>query len=243
MKLSAIKTLKSQRLVSAAVKYMLWQRLSTMASTFPRLARAELNAHKSASAQKVVQAFETTRSEFWELFQYAESVGTSYDIPEELDRMTTTPRKPTPNDQIEKLAEATGLPAGTIKANMEANRAKALGVAMETRTALEAAVFEGEFKALDDEENQCDPDCPADQLDAQAEKLVLWLATWAKPDWAELILIKADRARLAKLSGIEDAEKDGATYYPCDDGSEAASRGQTRAMEAAMLKAEREFSH
>lgn len=239
MKLSHITTrISSQRLIAATVKYMLWQRLSTMAATFPRLARAEMNAHKSATAQKVVASFEQTRSEFWTVFAVAESRGIEYDISEELDRMTTTPRKPTSLDQINKLAEATGLPAGTIQANMEANRMKALGTAMETRTALETAVYEGEFKTIDDDESAIDPECPADQMDAQAEKVVLWLATWNKPDWAELVIIKNDRALLHKLSEIEEVTD---TTHGVDELiTKHDSYGATRAMEAALLKAERE---
>lgn len=240
MKLSQITTrISSQRLIAATIKYMLWQRLSTMAATFPRLARAEMNAHKSATAQRVVANFEQTRSEFWTVFAVAESRGVEYDISEELDRMTTTPRKPTSLDQINKLAEATGMPVGTIQANMEAQRMKALGTAMETRAALETAVYEGEFKTIDDDEtNEIDPECPAEQMDAQAEKLVLWLATWNKPDWAELVIIKNDRALLHKLSEIEEVTDTG---YGVDELiTKHDSYGATRAMEAALLKAERE---
>jgi len=209
-----------------------------MAATFPRLARAEMNAHKSATAQKVVTNFENTRSEFWTVFAVAESRGIEYDIPEELDRMTTTPRKPTSLEQINKLAEATGLSVATIQTNMEATRMKALGQAMETRSALESAVFEGEFKVDGDVEEQgIDPECAADQIDAQAEKLVLWLATWNKPDWAELVIIKNDREILHDLSQIEDREDHNHGF---DGDVTSSARGATRAMEAALIKAERE---
>ena len=230
--------LSSQRLIASTQKFMLWSRLSSMVATYPRLARAEMNAHKSATAQKVVTNFDNTLAEFWTVYAAAASRGLEYDINEELDRMTSTPRKVTPADQIAKLAEATGLPIGTIQKNMEEQRVKALASSRETRSALEQRIFEAEFSVMDSEdEDALDPECTAEMIDAQAEKLVLWLATWSKPDWAELIVIKKDRELLVKLSDIEDKED---TTHGVDEEITSLSRGATRAMEAALKKAERE---
>lgn len=201
MKLSQILTFSSQRLISACLRYMLWQRLSTIVATFPRLARAEMNAHRSEGARKVIANFEQQRAEFWTIFAEAESIGTDYDINAELDRMSSTPRKPASPEQIKQLAEATGLSAKTIESNMQEQRSKALATQMESRKSVEVALYEGEFKNT---ETELDPEVPADQLDAQAEKLVLWLATWTKPDYAELMVIRKDRELLAKLSAIEE---------------------------------------
>lgn len=225
MKLSKVTTsIKSQRLVSAAVKYMLWQRLSSITATYPRLARAEMNAHKSETARKTVKKFEETRSEFWTIFAEAESRGIDYDITAELDRMTSTPRKAPPAEQIKQLAEATGLSAKTIEANMQEQRTKALGLAMETRKALEVTLYEGEFTNTEDD--SIDPEVPAEQIDAQAEKLVLWLATWSKPDFGELMLIKADREMLNKLAEMEEVA-DTSEHY--DGTPVAVTRGSLRA--------------
>jgi len=221
MKLSQIVTLKSQRMVTASIRYMLWQRLSTVVSTFPRLARAEMNAHRSEAAQKVVANFEQVRSEFWCLFAEAESRGMNYDIEEELDRLSSTPRKPASPEQIKQLADATGLSSRTIESNMQEERSKALGKQMESRKAVGIALYEGEFQNTED----LDPEVKAEQLDAQAEKLVMWLATWSKPDYAELMLIRKDRELLAKLSEIEEVA-DTSEHY---DGSPVAvSRGALR---------------
>lgn len=201
MKLSQILTFNSQRLISASLRYMLWQRLSAIVAMFPRLARAEMNAHRSEGARKVISSFETQRSEFWSIFAIAESNGTEYDITAELDRMSSTPRKPASAEQVKQLAEATGLSAKTIEANMQEQRSKALALQMESRKSVEVALYEGEFSQT---ETELDPTVPAEQLDAQAEKLVLWLSTWTKPDYAELMLIRKDRELLHKLSEIED---------------------------------------
>lgn len=236
MKLSSITTLlSSQRLIGSTQRFMLWSRLSAMVATYPRLARAELNAHKSATALKVVQQFDNTLSEFWTIYAEAASRGLEYDISEELDRMTSSPRKATSSDQVEKLAEATGLPVATIRDNLEAQRNKALANSMETRSALEQRIYEAEFSVVDaEDENALDPTCSAELIDAQAEKLVLWLATWSKPDWAELMVIKADRELLSKLSDIEEVSDE----VPGFDGvSTAASRGELRSVHINNLKA------
>lgn len=229
MKLSQITTLlSSQRLVAATHRYMLWSRLSAMVATYPRLARAEMNAHKSASALKVVQQFDSTLAEFWAIYAVSSSRGMEYDIAEELDRMTSTPRKMTPADQIAKLAEATGLPITTITETMQKQRNTAMAQAIETRAALEQRIYDAEFSGVDaEDENALDPECSAEIIDSQAEKLVLWLATWSKPDWAELVVIKADREMLIKRAEIEEHVDE----TPGFDGvSTAASRGELRSV-------------
>jgi hypothetical protein len=224
MKHSQITTLlSSQRLIGATQRFMLWSRLSSMVASYPRLARAEMNAHKSETARKVVTQFEQTRSEFWSIYAEASSRGLEYDIAEELDRMTTTARKPTPLAQLEQLAQATGLPLSTLKANMEQSRMKALGVAMETRTALEATIYEGEFSNVDEE---LDPEVSAELVDQQAEKLVLWLATWSKPDYAELMIIKTDREYILQQCEKEENQD---TTPGIDEQAQAEANGARRA--------------
>jgi len=209
MKYANVLTLNSSRLINSTIRYAIFVKLSYLVTVFQRLPGAEKNAHRSERARELVQSFDRITSEFWALFAEALERGINIDFREEVEKLTGR-TSPLPDEkQMAAVADATGISISTIRAKAIEDRARELGRKQEAMSGLIARLEEREF-VVTDEDEVGDIDIKASAVLGQLEKLGVWLGTWSKPDYAELILLKQDRIRLEEIAEREDALEQGA---------------------------------
>lgn len=212
MKLSQIKnSIGSQRLITAAIRDMLWQNLSSMTFNAPRLARAQLNAHRSQGAKKVVDQFNEKSANFWTLFAIADSRGMQYDVEEEVLKLTSKPPKMSSDAELEKLAEISGFTIDRIKEDEKKAYIKKMALADNKFAVALAAVMDGEFQNIEDEEAMDDRlTIKAEKLSDLADSLQEWLMSWDKKDFGEITIVKEDIATIktfvAREENVDDTE-------------------------------------
>jgi hypothetical protein len=206
MKLSTIKnSIKSQRLITSAIRDMLWQNLSSLTFNAPRLARAQMNAHRSDGAQKVVDQFNKKSANFWALFAMADSRGMQYDVEDEIMKLTNKTPKMSSDAELEKLAISSGFPIERIKADEKKAYMKKMAMVDEKFKVALAAVMDGEFQGIEDTETMDERiTIKAEKLSDLADNLQEWLISWDKPDYAEMIIVKKDIATIQKFVEIEE---------------------------------------
>jgi hypothetical protein len=210
MKLATLRTLNSNKVARAVAQYVQFVAISQMASAIPRLPNAEKMADRSVPAQLVVNKFNDNMVTFWTVTQY---LSDTHDVVIDVETLCAkavvkkiTAVKP---EELKALAEATGLSVADVTAKRQATFAKALAQESANYKSLLDRVNGSEFCGGEFDELEVSATVAHDKC----VEVASWIATWDKPDYAELVLIKADRLTLEKLALIEEQSKEGAPDY------------------------------
>ena len=212
MKLAILKTLNSTKVARSVAQSVQFVSLAQMASAIQRLPNAEKMAHRSVPAQLVVNKFEDNLATFWTITEYLKD---SHDVIIDVETLCAkavvkkmTAVKP---EELKALAEATGLSIADVTAKRQATFAKALAQESANYEALVDRVNSNEFCGGEFD----DLEVSATVAHDKCVEVASWIATkWDNPDYAELILIKADRVRLEKLALIEQQSEEGTPDMP-----------------------------
>lgn len=239
MKLATLKTLHSTKVARAVAQFAQFVSLAQMASAIPRLANAEKMADRSVPAQLVVNKFNDNMVTFWTTTQYlSDSHDVVIDVETLCAKAVSKKMSAIKPEELKAIAEATGLSIAEVTAKRQATYAKALAAETHNYETLLDRVNASEFCGGDFDEQEVS----AEVAHNKAVEVAAWIGTWDKPDYAELMLIKADRLRLEKLALIEQQSAEGAPDYEELGGAptEHATSSQLRQALLAARKAEAE---
>jgi len=210
MKLATLKTLNSKMVARSVAQYVQFVALAQMASNIARLPNAEKMAHRSIPAQVMVNRFETNLATYWTINQYlSDSHDVVIDVETACAKAVSKKMSTIKPEEMKALAEATGLSIAEVTAKRQATFAKALAAESANYEMLLDRVNAGEFTGGEFDELEVSATVAHDK----AVEVATWISTWDKPDYAELVLIKADRVRLEKLALIEQQSEEGAPDY------------------------------
>jgi hypothetical protein len=228
MKASKTALFNSRRAAQSVLGYAQFVAMGVMAGNINRLPAAEKMAHRSKPALLLVEKMEYARACYWTLTQ---ALGDTYDVVHDLDaavdKAVVTRVAVIKPEEMKALADATGLTVAEVTAKRQEQYAKAYA-SEETRARdLKLFIESGEF---------VDP-IELDRIEIDAEKahakvveVASWIATWTKPDYAELMLLKADRLLIEQWALIELASTEGAPSTDEEQPEEHMSSAERKAL-------------
>jgi hypothetical protein len=204
MKLSQVLNLGSDRAVTTVLSRAATSQCSHAWGNYKKLTRALPYANTNANAEKAVnEADAKIKQHSGAFFQIVAQLGAKsfvLDVDQTIDYVTSSTRAKT-NDDITKLAAATGLSEAVLrKADIE-KRAKAQMQAEQLRAGFKSRFGEMEFSA--DADDNTDPDISAESVLKAVQSLILQIATWDKPDYAAIMILRADEKNLETIATRE----------------------------------------
>lgn len=208
MKASKTALFNSRRAAQSVLGFAQFVAMGIMAGNINRLPAAEKMAHRSKPAMLLVDKMNHARACYWTLTQ---ALGDTYDVVHDLDsavdKAVVTRISAIKPEEMKALADATGLTITEVTAKRQEQYAKAYASEEARAHDLKLFIESGEF--LDPIELD-DIEIDAEKAHAKIVEAASWIATWSKPDYAELMLLKADRLMVEQWALIEQASEEGA---------------------------------
>lgn len=192
MKLSQIVNLNSDRAVNAVLSRIATSECSKAWGQFKKLTRAQPYAQANNAAFTAVneadKALAVHGRNFFQLVATLDAKNFVLDVANVLEYVCSS-AKPKTNEQITELAKVSGLSEATLRKASDEQRLKQIEQGLKLKASFASRFGEYEF---DTDENGADIEVPAENVLKAIESLRLRIATWDKPDMAELMMLKND---------------------------------------------------
>lgn len=218
MKLSQIVQLNSNRVIGLTLGRMATAEASRGWAQYRKLQRAMKYAARSDNAllqtKEAEKAMIANANNFWTIVAAADATGFVIDVDAAFDYVTTT-TKPKSNEQLAETAKACGLTVEELKRKDDEQRSKRA----EEGRSMKASFVDRFTESQYSDPTEVDPEYPASKVLAVAQAKRDNIATWDKPDLAELMLIRHDIEMVETLAQREEeyAERAGEASREQDD--------------------------
>lgn len=193
MKLSQITQLGSVRAINMVFSRIATSQASMAWGQYKKQQRAMPYASTNQQAYAATMECDTKLAQharnFWTVVAVLDSRSFTVDVSQVLEFICSSGSKPKTNEQITEISRASGLSESAIRKGNDEARMKALAVGASLRAGFTSRFGEYEFEGAD---NEVDIEVPATTVLATIENLKAKIASWDRPDLAELMMLKHD---------------------------------------------------